>query len=128
VPRVEEARSLPGRWELALQPGLGAGEAEAALLQCLGDRAQRLGRLDPVEAERGVLVGVEGGGVVSHRLGCDARHRDVDVEGAEVVAERDQVVEGGRLHIGQTVVAVAAGHHAFPSHSARNDAKLPPIG
>src|SRR6266540_7369345 len=107
VPGVEEAGRPPLRQRLALQQRLGRRHREAPLLEGRADRGHLLGPAGPVVGVGRLLVGIDRGGVMAHRLGIDAGHPRVDVERADVLAERDQILLRQRLDLRQLLLTLA---------------------
>jgi hypothetical protein len=108
VARVEEARRPAFRRLPALEPRLRRGHGEAALLERGADLLE-VGR-PPRATERAAraLVRRERPAVVLARARVDAGHLDVEIERADVVAQRDEILLGDLAHLAELGGGAAA--------------------
>src|SRR6185437_11037702 len=105
-PRVEEAHRTSAGLGVAVRDGLGAGEAVLALGDRPADRAHVRGPARRVEGARPPLVGVERRGLLGNRIRA-ARDRYVVAMVGDRLVQRDQVVLGGGLSLGELLFLLA---------------------
>ncbi len=94
VAGVKEARRSSLGRRPALEHGLGAGHRVAPLLEGLTDRGEILRPFGEIEDPAGALVGLQRLVIALLGIVGDAGHLDVDIQGADVVAQGDEVVLG----------------------------------
>jgi hypothetical protein len=105
VPGIEEARWAPFGRGLTGQTRLRAFHREAGILELLAQALEVLERAGGTEAAVCRVIAEDGALVVALGPRIGPGHLGVDVEGANVVAERDKILVGSPFDIGELGVA-----------------------
>jgi hypothetical protein len=99
VARIEEARGTALRGRLAGEQRFRARHRESALLERLAHRREILGLVRAVEDLARALIRLQRLVVALLGLIRHPRHLQVDIERADFVAERDEIVPGSVTHL-----------------------------